>query len=307
MRVLLAIDGSASSAAACQLTASLPWPGGSVIHVLGVSEDEESDWLDGPDADFMVAIRETVEQLRAAGLNARRLVVPGRPASLIVDVANDLGAELVIVGSRGRGPLTSMLLGSVSAEVVDHAPCPVFVVRSPAASRVLLAVDGSAAANSAVAFLASTRFLTGCRLEVLTVAAARSRVPVDMLSPFPGVPPEAPDDALVGQVRAETQAAMAAATLARAGHDVRWSVSQGGAAHEILAAAEAFGSELVVLGSRGLTGLSRLVLGSVARNVLLHTDASVLIVHEPLREGSAEFVQRPREVTTPEGSLTLPR
>jgi nucleotide-binding universal stress UspA family protein len=306
VRVLLAIDGSPSSAAACQLAATLPWPGGSVIHVVGVSEDEHSAWLDGPDEDFMWSIRQTVESLRAAGLNARRLVVAGRPANMIVDVATDLRAELVIVGSRGRGRVRSMLLGSVSAEVVDHAPCPVLVVRTPQASRTLVAVDGSTAARSAVTFLQATRFLSASRVDVLSVAPARALVPVELLAAVPGVGVGgAADQGLTERARAETHAAQAADGLARSGHDVRWSISTGGAAHEILAAAEAFRSDVVVMGSRGLTGLGRLVLGSVARNVLLHTHASVLIVHEPLREDAREQADLPWRVAEPDSGVTL--
>jgi nucleotide-binding universal stress UspA family protein len=55
------------------------------------------------------------------------------PASLIVDAARSSGADLIVVGSRGRGPLKAALLGSVSREVVRHAPCPVVVVPPEAA------------------------------------------------------------------------------------------------------------------------------------------------------------------------------
>jgi len=55
----------------------------------------------------------------------------------------------------------------------------------------------------------------------------------------------------------------------------------GDAAGEIIAVAEKRGADLIVLGSRGRTGLTRLLLGSVARNVLSGSTASVLVVHEP--------------------------
>jgi nucleotide-binding universal stress UspA family protein len=58
----------------------------------------------------------------------------------------------------------------------------------------------------------------------------------------------------------------------------------GDAAGEIVAAAEQRQADLIVLGSRGRTGLTRLLLGSVARNVLSGSTASVLIVHEPAQD-----------------------
>jgi nucleotide-binding universal stress UspA family protein len=82
---------------------------------------------------------------------------------------------------------------------------------------------------------------------------------------------------------AESIAASAAQRLRDDGYHTRWSISNGSPAHEIIEAAKSFDSGLIVMGSRGHTGLARILLGSVARNVLLHTSASVLIVREPIR------------------------
>jgi nucleotide-binding universal stress UspA family protein len=60
-----------------------------------------------------------------AGAHAR----VGRPDSEIVGLAEELGAGLIVLGSRGLGPLRSALMGSVSHSVVHHARCPVMVVR----------------------------------------------------------------------------------------------------------------------------------------------------------------------------------
>ena len=56
-----------------------------------------------------------------------RTIVEDHPAAALVDAAR--GAELLVVGSRGHGAFTGMLLGSVSQHVAAHAPCPVVVVR----------------------------------------------------------------------------------------------------------------------------------------------------------------------------------
>jgi nucleotide-binding universal stress UspA family protein len=53
----------------------------------------------------------------------------GRPDAEIVELAKELGAGLIVLGSRGLGPLRSALMGSVSHSVVSHAHCPVVVVR----------------------------------------------------------------------------------------------------------------------------------------------------------------------------------
>ena len=67
----------------------------------------------------------------------------GRAATVILEEAERTSAELIIVGARDHGAIERVLLGSVSAEVVDHAHCPVLVARRPTAWRVLVATDGS--------------------------------------------------------------------------------------------------------------------------------------------------------------------
>jgi len=63
------------------------------------------------------------------GTGARRLDLEGYPPDALVDLATSEKADLVVVGSRGRGDLASLFLGSTSHRVVNHAPCDVLVVR----------------------------------------------------------------------------------------------------------------------------------------------------------------------------------
>jgi nucleotide-binding universal stress UspA family protein len=82
----------------------------------------------------------------------------------------------------------------------------------------------------------------------------------------------------------ERLTAEAAARLREAGRVVDAEMRAGDAAGEIIALAEQQGADLIVLGSRGRTGLTRVLLGSVARNVLSGSTASVLIVRDGLEE-----------------------
>ncbi len=61
------------------------------------------------------------------------VVVPGAPASTLLEIAE--GADLLVVGSRGRGGFRGLLLGSTGHQVIAHAPCPVVVVRPKTASK----------------------------------------------------------------------------------------------------------------------------------------------------------------------------
>ena len=297
MRILLALDGSSSSDAACQLVGSMAWPSGSIIQVVAVAEPAAEllaplvisaptiGSYDKQTADELEEILDTaVTALERPELGVERAVLHGRPATLIVERAAEFRAELVVIGSRGRGPLTSMLLGSVSAEVVDHAPCPVLVVRHPVAESVLVAVDGSPSAQSAITYLTANRIVANRPVEVLTVSAGSERGDSSTLGVFSDVSFDVFEEERRNERRhAEDIAAGAARRLTDEGYRARWSISTGHAAHEIIEAARCFGSGLIVVGSRGHTGLTRILLGSVARSVLLHTSASVLIVREPIR------------------------
>jgi nucleotide-binding universal stress UspA family protein len=299
MRVLLAIDGSAPSEAASSLAASLRWPEATSIRIVAVAEpmsfvlaepiayEIAEDNEKAVVAALAARLTDAAAALEMPGRIIETRLAEGRPATVIVDEARTFRADLVIVGSRGLGRLRSMVLGSVSAEVVDHAPCPVLVARRSSVGRILLAADGSASARLAIDHLGATRYLAGHRVEVITVGPL-VHAGVAFWYGAPGVPESAArvqaDRVAETRRQTEAHAASAAQELRLDGLDAHWTISAGDPAHEIIDAAANMGCDLIVMGSRGLTGLDRILLGSVARNVLLHTQASVLIVREPIRE-----------------------
>jgi nucleotide-binding universal stress UspA family protein len=77
------------------------------------------------------AAQELVQRGRRSGVKVTFLVWDGDPAESIVAAAASEEADLVLVGSHGRGPIGRLLLGSVSEYVVRNAPCPVLVARTP--------------------------------------------------------------------------------------------------------------------------------------------------------------------------------
>jgi nucleotide-binding universal stress UspA family protein len=296
MRVLLAYDDSAGAAEAAALTEAIPWPSGSVLRVVSVIEpillSMSGPWDGGsalsPELDAAItasaneSLREIVERLGSTGRSVEGSVLRGRAASAIIDSARDFRADLVVVGSRGHGAIASLLLGSVSSEVVDHAPCPVLVARGRSLSGTVFATDASSSARAAEAILARWPIFAELPIRVLSVA--------EVVHPWTiGIAPT-----MYGQVldvyaaelresRAQHQriAADAAARLRVSGRRADSEMRDGDAALEIIAVAEKRGADLIVLGSRGRTGLTRLLLGSVARNVLSGSTASILVVHEP--------------------------
>jgi nucleotide-binding universal stress UspA family protein len=296
MRVLLATDGSASADRARDLVATLTWPRGTVVRVVIAVEPHlemlaapfamtPSNVIDDLDAELLRHAEGTLDAaelvLRAAGLTVERLVLPERAADAIVEQAREWGASLVVLGNRGHSSMASMILGSTSAEVVDHAPCPVLVARERAVDEVVLGVDGSPGAQLAEHLL--TDWPMFHRLPASVVAIATTGVPWN-----PGMA-SGLYDAVVESYAHDVDAARrevaeladgVAARLRGAGVATTAHVREGDPAAELVSFARGRSRPLLVLGSRGHTGLARLLLGGVARNVLYHAPGSVLIVRQ---------------------------
>jgi nucleotide-binding universal stress UspA family protein len=290
MRILLAIDGSPSSIQARDLVAGLRWPAATTIRLATVCEPP-IDWTGGLGAG-MAWLGDAEEDLSARlGAELSRLaeplgghdwrtewrVVPGRPATAIIDAAEEFGADVIVIGSRGRGPLTSMLLGSVSAEVAEHAPCSVLVARSNRISRLIIATDGSAMARAIPHLLGRLGVFGGLPAEALSVAPLPERTFELLADVYTLGAHDVTEDreALIERYRGFAD------ELARRLRDQQIpatsGVAEGDAAHEIVAAARRSGADLIVTGTRGLRGVERALLGSVARNVLVHATCSVMV------------------------------
>lgn len=300
MRVLVATDGSASARIAVELVRTLRWEAGTALHVLDVLPPLPSTAALG-----LPAVRASLEAisrdqlhevgvvLQREGLTIEETVVRSESvAHVIVAKASDWKADVVVTGSRGHGAIASMLLGSVAAAVTDSAPCPVLVARRPTCTRVLFAEDGSENALEARRLLMRWPIFKGAQVSVVSVA----QVARPLRS---GIAPTMFDEARQAEAEVLAEARSAHERLAqqssddlqRAGLSARPEVREGDVAAEILAAAERSGADLIVMGSRGRSGVTRAVLGSVARNVLLHAPCSVLIARHGAGGVDASKVQ----------------
>ncbi len=296
MRILVATDGSDPAAIGCEQARSLATLAHGEIRIVAV-QPPAVDLFGGPwpaaaafdPRAIELALRQQLEQRveheaarTPADLRPTTVVLEGRPAVEIVAEAVRWQADLVVVGSRGHGALSSILVGSVSEEVVDRSPVPVLVARRPGVRRVAVAVDDSPASRSAVEFLGVGPTFHGLDARIVDVVPGRYPWWVGM-STVDGESIEQMAAMIDAAERRQGAAAEAAVDALRdAGMTATAERRVGDAADEIIRAAIDFDADVIAIGSRGQKGVTRLVLGSVARHVLRHAAASVLIVHPPV-------------------------
>lgn len=217
------------------------------------------------------------EQIRRVGASPDELaghaVLQGAPHRVLGDRAAELGAGLLVVGATAGGAI-HRLLGSTADRVIRRAACPVLVVRGELPmppARVLAPVDLSP--------LAAAAFRTGVeRLGELPGAAPEIEA-LFVLSPIqrqvsPQFTPEQVDRFAEDELERFVTAHAGDAARGR----VRRQVRVGTAREEILAEIEARKPDLVLLGTHGLGGFDRFVIGSIAADVVREARCSVLVI-----------------------------
>jgi len=140
--IVWATDGSAAADAALPYAKALAAADhGELVAVYGEEHfvGRASAYPVQADSDEIKAkIHDQVEQLREEGLDASLTIVPGLgsgTAHLIADAAREIGADAIVAGTRGHGPVTGLLVGSVTQRLLHVAPCPVLVIPSRGATQ----------------------------------------------------------------------------------------------------------------------------------------------------------------------------
>jgi nucleotide-binding universal stress UspA family protein len=213
----------------------------------------------------------------APGVEVTAALHEGPAAQALVEASRT--ADTVVVGARGRGPLTAAVLGSVSTQVAMHAHAPVVVVKEHedlegSRDRVVVGVDGSADSQACLGYAFEQAVSRGCALEAVhawsTHATARAS----------GEGGEAAER-MKTQGRLLLGEALAGWAQKYPDVEVRRSVV---AEHPVTALLErSEGSHLLVVGSRGLGGFAGLVLGSISHGVLQEASCPVAVVRTEVR------------------------
>lgn len=296
MRVVFATDGSDGAAAAARWLVAFPLPREARVLVLAVPDPAPAA-LDVPTVrDFKRALIDeargvvgtAASMLRPRFATLETRVTPGDPREVIVRTAEEWAADLVIVGARGLGAISTALLGSVSLAVARHAPCAVLVVRPTVRplQNIALAFDGSPGAHRAARFLAKLALPTDVAVRMIGVVESL-RLPA--ATPGAGAALAAAAARATAAGRSALESAMDVA-VKHTGLKASRELLVGPSAQTVAAVR----ADLIVVGARGLGTLKRLLLGSVSEHVLRHAECPVLIVRGGLMEQLARRRARAR-------------
>lgn len=256
-----------------------------LVHVIGAEETLTAVWATAGGASVAAgqqdarATAHTILEAAVAGVRAEHqglevcghVLEGGDPRDLLVEASRT--AHLLVLGSRGRGPVASLLLGSVSAAVTLHAACPVVVARPPSGEGsgdgIVVGADGSVDSLPVIEFAFRQASLSALPLTVVhcyidVVGGAEYAVAI----------PESETEEL-HVVLAQSVAGMAE----KFPDVVVTSHLQRGLTDQALTSS-AHSWDLIVVGRRAKTAWDRLLVGSVGRAVLEHATTTVAVVPE---------------------------
>ena len=202
----------------------------------------------------------------------------------LVNGAAAWSADLVVVGSYGRSALGRLVLGSVSQQVLQHAPCSVRVARGPSEAarprgpgvKLVLGFDGSLGAATAASAVSARHWPAGTEVSVVGVVDARVILDTLMLNPpAEGTRRDVPADAATAL---EASLSRVCDDLRRAGINATATCTAGDPKKVLLEEAERLGADCIFLGAKGHSRIERLLLGSVSASVAARAACSVEVV-----------------------------
>lgn len=281
--ILVGVDGSTESIAALNSAAAIARDRGCALHAVLVMQPLPTYRLNpernGHDLDSLrMSLRESelndIMQMLEPLLNWSHEVIVGSPARDLAQIAQERGAELVVVGRRRHGSVDRLLGGETTLQVMRMSSIPVLAVESDLERphAVIAAIDFSesslAAANCAMKMVA----------EPGTLFLVLVEPPLEML-------PKGftyPDDNEGDTDSRQRLIRFASSIDRRADVLVEPVVINGRPVHALVEFAESVGAELIVAGSHGHSRLDRLLLGSVSSGLTRNSSTAVLVV--PLAE-----------------------
>ena len=142
--IVVGTDGSSTAKEAVREATDLAQSVGAKLHVVSAYEPvpegrlqeerqempEDMQWMVNPREDVNNTLEEAANRIKEAGVEVETHAREGDPADAILDVAEEQGVDLIVVGNKGMTGAKRFLLGSVPNKVSHHAPCSVMIIRT---------------------------------------------------------------------------------------------------------------------------------------------------------------------------------
>jgi len=228
-------------------------------------------------------LAETAAALKEKATEASTFLALGTPSQVIVDRAAAVAATAVVIGTRGLTGLRHLLLGSTAQRVVHGARCPVLTVhpgdlgRHRAIRTILVPTDFSRDADLAIH--TAHRLLAPLERDARLILLHAFNLPIEYTAygPIPTSVSYLQDTGL----EAERRLYETAELLQREGLAIDTVAREGDPAHVIAEEAQKRGADLIAMGTRGLSGLRHLLLGSTAERVVEYAPCPVMTIRRP--------------------------
>jgi nucleotide-binding universal stress UspA family protein len=283
MKTVLAVDGSSHSIEAVHALKFLAQAEQlTLLHVLNVSGLVRPMMETRGDIEEYTAMERSIRKDGERLLDRVQSLLPthagpatkhlriGSPTEVVVSMAEEQKADLIVMGARGLGPIKAWLFGSVSNKILSLAKCATLIVHGPvkAMKQILLPLQDSSDAEAAIRFLQLKPFHEAVELTLLTISSSTE--------PPPSTSTAAADAAEMLERQADFINGVAA-QLRGIGYQAHGVAVTGTPATVILQQAGTLRSDLILMGTRGLQGITRFVFGSVSYAVLHKASCPVLI------------------------------
>ncbi len=237
-----------------------------------------ADWIAAERKRRKEKLYELESDIKKQGVRARTLFVEGYADEVVVKQADELGADLIVIGSHGRTGMSRWLLGSVAEHVVRRSRVPVLIARGDAKPfrKMLVPTDFTPFARRALD-AAITVAEPDSQIDLIHFWQDPLTSPIYFETPTPADVSDAVRDSIETSVRKQGQQLVD--DIADNKHAVTFDTLPDTARHGIQQKLDENGYDLVVLGSHGHRGLKRFFLGSVAETTVRHAKCSVLVAH----------------------------
>ncbi len=287
-RILVPVDGSECGRDAAKYGFAFAAATGAtvdIVHVVDTTLPTIGGQMSGSERreHGRSVVESAAERSQAFGCAVETHLREGDPKGEIVASADDIGADLIVMGRQGAHNLRERLVGGVTEYVVRHADQPVLVVplgtdiMAGSISKLLVPTDGSDAATAAIGPATALAVTFGAELSVFTA--------VDVQAAGGSFNAGGVSEEFIERLKSDGEETVE--TFAESirdtqpGLSIETIVRRGDAHEEIASCATEVGADLIVMASHGRTGLKRHLIGSVADRVLRVAETPVLVATEP--------------------------